>query len=141
MIEVYNTSEQVIDSDNTVNLGSIKIQVGENTGYENTSGHSGLKLVGPGVYKICVNGSVLGTSDVELDLVDNSTNTIVNGGQIIIDGLVAGNLVFLPFNCETLIHVGCSCCCVNNNKTIVLKNNSTESITINNINVIVTKVI
>lgn len=137
MLELINSGIQTVAPNANAQVGAVKIQ----TGCTVSNGATSIRLNKSGFYLVNIEGSVGGltNTDVNLSIVNNTTNNVEQGGQLIINGLTAGGTQTIPFSINTIVQVPNSCNCVQNMKVLVLRNLSTADITITNLNIVVTK--
>lgn len=135
MLEVVNNNSQTLSVGGTAQLGTVK--------FENCNSvvinDNAIKLSRPGYYMIGINGTVGGTSPIELSLIDNSTGVVESGGKITVGGLTTTNTTLFPFSFQTIVKVDRSCCIVNNTKNLILNNTGTASTILSRLNIVVVK--
>lgn len=137
MVEIVNSALQTVASATNALLGAIKIQTGNCVDVGATS----LRLNRPGFYLVTVTGSIgnLTNTAVNLGLVNNTTGIEEPGGSVQLAGLTAGATDTRSFSITTVIQVPKGCGCVQNAKSISLRNFSVAPITITNLNTVVTR--
>jgi hypothetical protein len=137
MLELVNSVNQTISSGGSVNLGDIKIKT--NCEASVTSSTT-LNIREPGLYRVSVLGNIgAAATQATLSLVDTSTNIVEPGGTAGFSGTSLTNTLTFPFSIEVVVQVRPSCAVINNTRHFKLVNGGTSSITISNLNVIVTR--
>lgn len=137
MLEVVNSAIQTILATASAQLGAVKIQ----TGNCESADAASFRLNRPGFYLVNITGSIGGLTNtaVRLALVNNTTNVVEQGGIVDIDGLTAGGTQTIPFSINTIVQVPRGCGCVQNAKSMSVRNLSAAPITVRNINTVITR--
>lgn len=137
MFESVNLAVQTVAPQGNVNLGSQKIS----TGCTVSANSETVRLNRPGFYKVEVYGSVSGatSTEIQLALVNSTTNLVEQGGRAVISGLTVGDATSYPFAIGTIVQVPNGCGCVRNMKAFTVKNIGTEAVDVQNFNIVVTK--